>query len=106
MRLMTSVEEVSVEVTGLSVLMSVKSPQMTRPPCFGWLAPGAMVGAGAAGFPAVVGCAPAAGALVPAAGVLAVVVADGPGALAGPQAASSSVLAVRVDTMRLIAPRK
>src|SRR5436309_16133511 len=97
---MTSVEDVSVEITGLSVLISVMSPQITRPPCFGCPAAGALVGAGAAGLPAVVGCAAAAGALVAAGAVVAPGADGGAGACAGPHAATSSVLAVRVDTIR------
>src|ERR1700738_2020613 len=84
MRLMTSVEDVSVEVTGLSVLTSVKSPQMTRPPVFGVPPAGfaASVGAGAGG---------ALGAGADVAGVAWFV---------GPPAASTMMLALSVETMR------
>jgi len=116
MRLFTTSDGTSVVRIGLSVLASANSPRMTRPPGFGWPAAGAVprvgpiVGPGTLGLAALVGSpldaaagldvAPAA---LVAGAAAALVGDDGVGWVAGPQAATTSMPAVRVDTMRPLA---
>src|SRR5919199_45272 len=103
MRVVTTSDGTSVTVTGLSVLASANSPRMMRPPCLGWPAAGAVVGVGAAGALAAAVGWPAAGALVAAGAVVGWAAGAAVGAAgwdAGPHAASTSRLAVKVDTRR------
>src|SRR5207245_11636714 len=96
MRLVTTSDGTSVTVTGLSVFASAKSPRITRPPCVGWPAAGAVVRAGAAGA-FVAGVRWGAGALVAAGGLPGG--ADVGGACTpGAPAASMITLAVRIVT--------
>src|SRR5689334_14425092 len=96
MRLVTTSEVGSATSIGLSVLASVVSPSVTRPPGCGWLALANRVGAGTAG--AEVGCPTSEGAM-PACSV-----ASGGGAgegPAGPQA-TTTVTATSVQMSFLI----